>query len=320
MARQQVNSRLKRYMHRRNEPTPWLHNGTWTITSAGTKLTNTPTKGSELFLDPGLETWLSATNLTLWTESTSGSSTVNQETSSTHGGSNAARLDVDSSGNSVYITQSVASVGTWYSLTGWAFSSPTGKGITFGSGSNPFSQQNLFTLTSSYVQYFGSGRATAASVILSRGSGVSASSSLYMDDVSLKALTLNTLFAVKAGIANPNAVGTIFTASINNPAGVVYGLDSYSSPANFIVGYHDGASRVYLTKCVSGTYTELVSVSVTYVAGAPLVVKFTGSNTYQLWYNGVQRGADQTITGMTGIYHGVFSTYSGNTFSNFWIA
>jgi two-component system alkaline phosphatase synthesis response regulator PhoP len=49
-------------------------------------------------------------------------------------------------------------------------------------------------------------------------------------------------------------------------------LDSATTPRNFIIAYHDG-SNVFLTKCVNGTYTQLLSQSVAYVAGATLKVQ-----------------------------------------------
>jgi uncharacterized membrane protein len=297
----------------------WLHNGTWSI--GINQLTNTPTQGSNALTDGGLETWASATNLTSWTESVAGTSTVNQETSSVHGGSNAARLDVDSSGSSVFISQNAATNGTWYQLVGWAKNSTTGKSFSLGTAANPWAVVKNLVLTTAYAQYTVADRATAAGLVISRSSGLSASSSIYLDDLTLYPLTLNQLFAVRLGTANPASVAANLTITQGCVCGVVYGLDSYTAPTTFIYAIHDGLTSVQMIKCVSGTYTSLVSATVSYVAGAQIKIVYTGSNTYQLWYNGTQRGTDQTVSDAgTGVYHGALSTYSGNTISGFVVA
>jgi hypothetical protein len=318
MARQLLRPRLKRYMHRRpdKDPNPWLSSGALTVT--GRQLSLAPTLGSELLTDPGLEAWTSATNATSYTEIVGGTSTVNKEATIFHGGSFSARLDVDSSGTNVGISQAItAAAGTWLRVNLWAYASATGKKPEYFEGASVAN----FDPGAAWTNYDVSYKASAANPTpqFHRLAGSSASSSLYFDDLSIKALTLNTLFAVKAGIANPNSVGASGTILANNICGVVYGLDSYTAPANFILALHNGVGTVSMLKCISGTYTTLISTAVTYVAGVIPLIKYTGSNTYQLWYNGVQRGADQTITGMTGIYHGIFSTHPGNVINGFWV-
>lgn len=68
-----------------------------------------------------------------------------------------------------------------------------------------------------------------------------------------------------------------------------------------------------LLKRVSGTWTEVVSGTVTYSAAAELKVIVSGT-TFQLWYNGVQVGTNQTIdnSGLGTKVYG-FNTLAGNT-------
>jgi hypothetical protein len=103
-------------------------------------------------------------------------------------------------------------------------------------------------------------------------------------------------------------------------AGVVCNLDSASSPANFVLASHSGTNAI-LEKCVAGTYTTLISITATYVAGAFVEVRrIAGTNTWQLWYNGVQRGTDQTISDagiVSNTLHGYFNSYAGNEVSGF---
>ena len=96
-------------------------------------------------------------------------------------------------------------------------------------------------------------------------------------------------------------------------------LDSVASPANFLLAYHDGAT-VKFEKCVGGTYTNLVSISVAFSAGAQLEIRRPSGNTFQVWYNGSQIGTDQTVNDagiISNTRYGLFSTYDGNTVSEF---
>ncbi len=73
--------------------------------------------GVEHLTDGGMESWASATNLTSWTESVSGTSTVNREATNPYRGEYCTRLDVDASNSTVYVVQSVTLVaGALYRL------------------------------------------------------------------------------------------------------------------------------------------------------------------------------------------------------------
>lgn len=99
-------------------------------------------------------------------------------------------------------------------------------------------------------------------------------------------------------------------------------LDSTSSPANFLIAYHDG-TNVKLDKNVGGTYTNLISAAATYSAGATLrVITYTssGSLKVRVYYNNALVGSEQTVSDagiISNTKHGLFSTYSGNSFDNF---
>lgn len=135
-----------------------------------------------------------------------------------------------------------------------------------------------------------------------------------IDNVFIKALTLNTLFNVRTGASMPASVIATGTITANAPSGVCYGLDSISAPTNVIIATHDGGTAVKLEKLVAGTWTTVLSTTASYVAGVLPQIKYTGGTTFQLFYNGTQRGADQTISDAgTGTLHGVISTYSSNT-------
>lgn len=145
----------------------------------------------------------------------------------------------------------------------------------------------------------------------------------YWDNLSLKPLTLSSLFSsVSTSDADVIADANV-TMTAGTQAGLVLNLDSTSSPANFLIAYHDG-TNVYLDKNVGGTYTNLISATTTYSAGATLRVITYHSDASTLkvrvYYNNAMVGTEQTVTD-AGIrentLHGLFSTYSGNTFDNF---
>lgn len=294
---------------------PWQNNGTWS--AADVPFSNTPTLGGELFTDPGFEAWSSATDATNWLEAIAGTSTVNQETSIIHGGANAARLDVDASASNVTIRQTLTTIsGTWLLLSVWLRSSAaSGKNARVDVTNSTMPTGNSLALTSTYQQFFIVVRATTTGPIptFSRQLG-SASHSIYVDDGSTKAETLNTLFNVRPGASLPSSVAATGTIVANTLAGVVYGLDSISVPTNGIIATHDGVTGIKLEKLVAGVWTTVLTTTATYVSGQLPQIKPNGANTFQLWYNGSQRGADQNITDAgTGLFHGVISTYSGNT-------
>ena len=163
-------------------------------------LTSDGVDGSAV-LDDGLEDWTSSTNLTNWTESVSGTSSVNRESTEIHGGTYSAKLTVDASNSNVSITKSSITLtsGKSYKLSFWykqsAFSKswvlylrdststvylgPTGVWTT-GGFTIPYSTEWTyyelkFTAHPSYTNY---------QLIFQRSSA--ASTSMYIDDVKIE--------------------------------------------------------------------------------------------------------------------------------------
>jgi len=298
-------------------PSP-LTGATWAI--SGGKAINTPTETPVTVTDGGLENWASATDLTSWTEEIAGTSTVNQDTDAgdIHGGSSAARLDVDASNSlaRIYQGQYGHTVGDWWAIRAWLKASAAGKTAKLGINNgapNGFSH----VLTTSLVQYMSTCRSTTfvgaqERLTFERTAGTSAS--LFVDDFTAAKLTLATMFAwMDAKQANVTVKGAWI---LTNGAlgGVIINLDNPTTPLNFVYAYHTGpdGDTISLFKCVAGVYSNvLVNQSAAYVEGANVEVRKTASTTYQLWYNGAQIGADQTISDagiISNTYHGLFGT------------
>ena len=296
------------------------NNATWQIDGSG-RAYNTPTLGGELLTDGGFENWSSPTNLVSWTEVVSGASGVAQETTIVNSGSNAARISVDTSNSVVYIRQSVAAtIGAWIAYSAHLTTNVNERSVRIDLSSTTQATGPTIALTLAYQRYNQSARATGTTQTLDIIRAVMVDASYYVDDASVRTISLPTTLATIAGsAANQTASAKIHTLTTGTQAGVGALLDSASNPQNFLIAYHDG-TNVRLEKCVSGVYTQLISTAVTFVSNAQIEIRRPSGNTFQLWYNGTQRGTDQTISD-SGIInnnlYGIFSTYSGNLISEF---
>ncbi len=78
--------------------------------------------------DGGFEEWSSATDLHLWSETETGSSTVNREATVKHAGDYSLKIDIDASDNGAYVLQSIVlTQGVKYNLSVWYKNSLSGK-------------------------------------------------------------------------------------------------------------------------------------------------------------------------------------------------
>jgi hypothetical protein len=135
------------------------------------------------------------------------------------------------------------------------------------------------------------------------------------DDLIVYPLTTSTLFTPSgAGYAYQDVdVRTRWTSVANTQAGMWIAGDA-ANPANAVHVNHNG-TNIMLNQIVAGVYTNKISVAAAYVANAVMRVTKAG-DVYTLYYNGANIGST-TITGMTGTICGLFSTYAGNTCSEF---
>ena len=273
-----------------------------------------PVLGPELLQNGNFEAWSSATNAETWTESTSGTSAITRNSTDQYAGANCLQIAVDGSNSSVYVLQGSTSAGKWYHFAIWGE-------LLSGTGSMNFGKLNetrTVSLSSTYTQYVFAHRATSAGgFIISRASAANAS--YVVDDFSAKEITLASMFSARAYTTHATTKARV-TVVPGTRAGVVVNLDSATAPANAILASVDG-STARMTKLVNGVYTELVSQAVAYVAGAFVEVRrLAGTDTWQLWYNGAQVGANQTISDTAikaAVLHGYFNTYAGNLLSEF---
>ena len=141
----------------------------------------------------------------------------------------------------------------------------------------------------------------------------------YVDDASLKPITLSSLFSTRPYASANCDLSAAVTRTAGTQAGFVARLDSATSPANFIIAYLDGAGNVKVDKCVGGTYTNVISGAVTYGAAKILRLVCSGNNV-SAYYDGTQVGSTVTVSDagiVSNTRHGLFSTYAANSFAGY---
>ncbi len=269
---------------------PWLGGATWQIASG--KAVNTPTLGAELVVNGGFDADTDWTKDAGWTI--------------------AGGKGIATNATAANMRQNILTIGAWY-LGQVTISEYSG-------GSYRFIQSLGGQLVSRMANgtYLQSDLAKTDTWLYNNAVAVLTAK---VDNVSVKPLTLATLFdAINAGTPNVD-VSAAATIVAGTQAGVVVNLDSLSSPAFFVIGYHDGVAAK-LEKAVNGVYTTLVTATTAYSAGAAVRVVKSG-NVFKLYYNSLQIGADKTVTDLgiiSNTLHGIMSTYEGNSLDNVSIA
>ena len=221
-------------------------------------------------------------------------------------------------------------VGAWYQLQ---LDTKVNAGATV-SPTLTVAQSSNVTLNESATDFvthlftFRASSATANSLIV--GNNMGAGEKAYVDNLSLKPITLSTCLSSLTDGAT-SSVSASANITCTNPgtinvleSGLVLCLDSAATPANFVLLYLLGNARLYCDKCIGGTYTQLAASGVTYSAGARLeaMTSVSGTNLIVRYYYNSLFVAEQTIADVAGALrtntiHGLFSTSATNSFTNF---
>jgi hypothetical protein len=267
---------------------------TWDI--QGNQARNTPTEGGELVTNGDFSAWTG--------DDPDGWTVLNEDANNyvTQNPVGQCQLISDNSAP-IEIRQSILSVGSWYAAAVDCTAS-IDPSVVYRVGNNTAS------ILAAVQLYFATVRASTALVQLFR----SGACNVTFDNVSVKQLTLSSLFA---SITTSHQNGTFDRPIAVDPdgtqCGMVINLDSAGSPANFVIAYHDGTNCL-LEKCVAGTYTTMITAATAFVADAVLRVIKDGTS-YSLYYNGAQVGATVAIADAGVIdnqSHGLFSTNDVN--------
>jgi len=175
-----------------------------TIYRSGVPFELSQAQAGDSVTDGGFENWDSATDLTDWLEGSSGTSTVNRESSVVDSGTYSVRLDLDGSSSYASISQNAVTPGQRYNVTIRARGDGSSLGLQFGNVSNGAAYHSTgYVLTTSWTTYSFSFVATAENFAIGRMAGSASSSSIYIDNVSVRAagaiLDLNAADATISG-------------------------------------------------------------------------------------------------------------------------
>ena len=293
----------------------WLNQGTWTF--VGGNATNTPSVSSNLLTNGGMENWTGSTPDD-WSKTENGTSTISEETTTIHSGSSALRFDIDGSNSGADLSQNpVPGLSDWSIVSLWSRASSGASQCIKVSGNWPFSGDRILDLTTSYQQFAFTGRIAFNRVQIRRQFATGLT--MYVDDIVAATITASNLITVQSlGYSDVVAKVDIDSVSNGTQCGLVICADDYNSPQNMVLVYRSGLGAIVVDKMVAGTWSQVSSTASAFTAGHELRVEKTGS-TFDTYYNNVLVKSD-TISDagiVSNAQHGLFSTYSGNTLSEF---
>jgi hypothetical protein len=279
--------------------------------------------GTEILTNPGLEGPYSNGLASGWSKN--GGAIISEETTIIHGGSASQKIVGVNFGDGVFqYKQSDLTAGDWVQVSAWAYRVAGSldtyvrintDGIIFVTSINSW---GMGLHTGRYV----SGN-TGVYALQSSAAAVTA----YLDDASVKKLSLPSCFGVKRFYTPTGDViaQAELTCIVNTQVGFVVNLDDATTPKNFMLAYIDGA-KAYLDKCVNGVYTSVIAgTAIPYGAGKNL--KLTKNDTsYSLYYGakggevqvGITQVVDEAII-KNNLLHAQFSAYELNQFRSFTI-
>ena len=304
-------------------PDDFETNAAWAVSSG--VAVGTPVEGSELLTDGGLENWDDATHLTSWIEEIAGTSTINREDAVINGGTYSARLDIDASNSQAKIYQTPSlSIGDWF--VSRAYMRATGGRANIENVNQIPSNHTGYPPVGSWLEWDATSiKDTTAGFKVAIGRHAASSQSIYIDDVSVKKLTLTSLLACVNAKTSDVTVKANWTVLTKVSAGIIMNVDDPSNPQNYVALFVDqqtgdgSAATLKLVKVVSNAVTQVASIAITYGDDDSIELRKSGTS-YDVYYNGSQVGATQTISdaGIIGNgYHGLLSANGGCTCSYF---
>lgn len=292
---------------------PSIWKGSSTITISSGQAVNSPTLGSELLTNGNMETGDPPSS---WTAGASG--TLSSAADERTGGAGAASINIARNGvNNPYAYQAFVSANNrHYKIIAWMKKVDASHGpFLYCANADIGTLHETNTAWARYLRSFVLIGGSGAYQVRLGAINTSEGTSVRHDDASLKEY-INVPDLFKAIDAEQSLVRVGINITLDqygDDLGVVCCLDDPTNPQNYVAAklgrYRD---YVRLIKCVNGTVSVvLIETAVTYSAGAALEIRHTATNTFQVWYNGVQVSTDKTISDASIVdntYHGIFET------------
>jgi len=213
----------------------------------------------------GFEDWTTSTNAGTWSESVSGTSTVNREDTAPYNGTNAARLDIDASGNLARFYQTVLTSGKLYTSSIYAKATSGTPNIRTWFGNSSADQ----AITTSYAAYTRTARADATNFLIG---STATSNSIYIDSVTLTAAEILGTTGIPrgrgpavdyAGQFNGTSQSLSYTGTSFNP-----GTGDFSVVASFYLDRISGSQYLFSlgTESAAADFIEAIVTANGYVS------------------------------------------------------
>jgi hypothetical protein len=292
-------------------PIPLEHKGTWQ--QKGSAWVNDPMLGAELLANGSMEEGSPPTG---WLAQ--GSATLTSVAEERTGGSGSNCLNIANGDTAYGIGRKALTYPAhiWHRATAWA------RKVTCNSivsvvdlGGDELSH---FTVAStSWMQTRAAVLSlTADGHLRSMNASNTSGQAARLDDASFRALTLSELILTR----NTNNIDTTVDVTVASfphyePVGIILNVDNLDNPQNFVLATlgsnTTGGLGIRLLKCVNGVYSVVMDyTNYDWSAGKVFRVVKSGT-TYQIFFNGIQIGANQTVNEATinnNTRHGIFST------------
>ena len=297
-------------------PADLINAGNWSIVDS--KAVNNPTPTDEILTDPGLETWVSATNLTNWEEVLQGTTSINQDGTTKHAGSYSARFDVDAGANNSFIRTTLAGLAgsPFVLMSYWAKASAGTPNVRYALAGAAYRALNTdWQQFRSSVLYY----AVAANFVSFHNSTGSGGLSIHVDDLSLKRVSAVNAIAVRRCKKARSCVQVVGQhGGVDLGYYVINSLDNPSDPKNYLIAQVKNAT-ISLHKFVNNAGSQIINdTAITYVAGAPTEILWVDTTTVELRYNGQRIGNPVTVSDagiVDNLYAGFASVVADTTIS-----
>jgi lysophospholipase L1-like esterase len=286
-------------------PSALKADATWAIVSG--KLVETPTLGPNLLTNSGFETGNPPTG---WTAVLGTLDSIADERT---GGAGAVSLGVIRAGNNYpYGYQAVnAPIGTWLKIGGWVKRIDANQCSNVLTGSTHSERFYTDLVWRGWTDFE---CVRLASNILRGGivaTGADGTSGRH-DDYAAQAITAGNLFAILDKPTQPNITVRVQASTTGDQViGLVLRADSNTNPLNYIlVRYHRTQGKMRVDKFLAGVPAVVLDWTNAGADDTPDVEARISGTTLQMFFNGAQKGADQTINEAAinnNAYHGIFS-------------